>query len=69
MKNLIFGLLGAATLGAAALPASAQVVIHERPNGSVVVRPAYAEPAYRYHHHAHRVVWFDRFGRRHVEWR
>jgi hypothetical protein len=77
MKKLIFGLLAAATVGAA-VPASAQVVIHERPDGQVVVRPAYAEPAYRYryddyrydrYYHAHRVVWFDRWGRRHVEWR
>lgn len=78
MKKLIFGLVTAATIAAAALPASAQVVIRERPNGTVVVRPAYSEPAYRYrygygygdrHHHHRRVVWFDRWGHRHVEWR
>ncbi len=77
MKKLVFGLLAAATLGAAALPAAAQgVVIREDHRGDVVVRPAgvYAERHYygygydRYHH-AHRVVWFDRWGHRHVEWR
>ncbi len=67
MKKLVFGLLAAASIGAA-LPASAQVIVRERPNGSVVVHPAYAAPAYRHHHH-HRVVRFDRFGHRHVEWR
>ena len=80
MKKLILGALAVATLGAAALPASAQVVVRERPNGTVVVRPAYSEPAYRYrddrgygygyrHNHHRRVVWFDRWGHRHVEWR
>ena len=70
MKKLIFGLLAAASV-AAALPASAQVVIREHRNGYVTVRPAYAEPAYRFHrhHHRERVVWFDRWGHRHVEWR
>lgn len=66
MKKLIFGLLAAATVGAA-LPAAAQVVVAERPYGAVVVRPAFVVPPYR--HHLHRVVWFDRWGRRHVEWR
>ena len=70
MKKLVFGLLAAATVGAAALPAAAQgVVIGENRHGAVVVRPAYAEPAYRFRHHHHRVVWVDRFGHRHVEWR
>jgi hypothetical protein len=64
MKKLIFGLLAVASIGAA-LPASAQVVVRERPNGSVVVRPAYAAPPYRHHHHRH--VWVDRYGHRH--WR
>lgn len=79
MKKLVFGLLAAATLAGAALPAAAQgVVIRENRYGEVVVRPAgvYAERryygydgyGYRYHH-AHRVVWFDRWGYRHVEWR
>jgi len=72
MKKLIFGVLAAATVGAVALPAAAQVVVRERHNGTVVVRPAYSEPAYRIHryrHHRERVVWFDRWGHRHVEWR
>jgi hypothetical protein len=54
----------------------AQVVVRERHNGTVVVRPAYSEPAYRYrddrgyrNHHRHRVVFVDRWGHRHVEWR
>jgi hypothetical protein len=69
MKKVIFGLLAAATVGAAALPAAAQgVVIRENRHGNVVVRPAYAAPAYRVHHR-HRVVWFDRYHHRHVEWR
>jgi hypothetical protein len=84
MKKLVFGLLAAATVVGAALPAAAQgVVIRENRYGNVVVRPAgvYAERQYyggydrgygygygRYHH-AHRVVWFDRWGHRHVEWR
>ncbi|MEI9889587.1 MAG: hypothetical protein WDN45_02165 [Caulobacteraceae bacterium] len=68
MKKLIFGLLAVATVAAAALPASAQVVVRER-HGNVVVRPAYAAPVYRSYHHRHRVVFFDRWGHRHVEWR
>jgi hypothetical protein len=81
MKKLVFGLLAAATLGAAALPAAAQgVVIRENRYGNVVVHPTgvyenrryygagYGYDRYRYHH-AHRVVWFDRWGHRHVEWR
>jgi len=80
MKKLIFGMLAAASV-AAALPASAQVVVREHRDGRVTVRPAYSEPAYRYHyrdndrgygygrHHRHRVVWFDRWGHRHVDWR
>jgi hypothetical protein len=66
MKKLIFGLLAAATVGAA-VPAAAQVVIREHRDGAVTVRPAAVYPAYRHHHH--RVVWFDRFHHRHVEWR
>jgi hypothetical protein len=77
MKRLIFGLLAAASIGAVALPASAQVVVREHRNGAVTVRPAYSEPAYRHHyrdhyrghHYRHRVVWFDRWGHRHVDWR
>ena len=77
MKKLVFGLLAAATLAGAALPAAAQgIVIGENRHGNVVVRPAgvyegrryYGYDRYRYHH-AHRVVWFDRWGHRHVEWR
>jgi hypothetical protein len=63
MKKLVFGLLAAATIGAA-VPASAAVVVHERPNGTVVVR--HVGPV---RHHLHRVVWFDRHGHRHVAWR
>ena len=63
MKKLVFGLLAAATLGAA-VPASAAVVVHERPNGAVVV--THGRPV---HHHPHRVVWVDRHGHRHVSWR
>ena len=70
MKKLILGLLVVASV-AVALPASAQVVVREHRNGAVTVRPAYSEPAYRVHryNHRHRVVWFDRRGHRHVEWR
>jgi hypothetical protein len=68
MKKLIFGLLAAATLGSAALPAAAQVVVREHRDGAVTVRPAHVAPAYRVHHR-HRVVWFDRHGHRHVTWR
>ena len=63
MKKLVFGLLAAAALGAA-VPAFADTVIHERPNGTVVVREA--GPV---RHHLHRVVWLDRHGHRHVAWR
>lgn len=83
MKKLVFGLLAAATLGAAALPAAAQgVVIRENRYGNVVVHPTGVYEGRRYYgydrgygygygryHHAHRVVWFDRWGHRHVEWR
>ena len=78
MKKLVFGLLAAATVVGAALPAAAQgIVIGENRHGNVVVRPAgvYAERHYYRHggydryHHARRVVWFDRFGHRHVSWR
>jgi len=62
MKKLVFGLLAAATIGAA-VPAAADTVIHERPNGAVVVRHGPAR------HHLHRVVWIDRHGHRHVTWR
>lgn len=64
MKKLVFGLLAAATLGAA-LPAAAATVVHERPNGTVVVK--HVKPAH--HHRLHRVVWVDRHGHRHVAWR
>ena len=63
MKKLAFGLLAAATIGAA-VPASAATVVHERPNGTVVV--THVRPI---HHHLHRVVFFDRHGHRHVAWR
>ena len=73
MKKVISGLVAAATLGAAVLPASAQVVVRERRDGAVVVRPAYGAPVYREGfrggHHRHRVVFVDRWGHRHVEWR
>ena len=85
MKKVILGLLAAATVGATVAPvaASAQgVVIRENRYGNVVVRPAgvyvdrgYYNRGYGYdrgyygHHRAHRVVWFDRWGHRHVEWR
>jgi hypothetical protein len=62
MKTLILGLLTAATLGAAVLPASAAVIVAERPNGAVVVRDVHR-------HHLHRVVVFDRFHHRRVIWR
>ena len=60
MKKLMFGLLAAATVGAA-VPAAADVVVHERPNGTVVV--------HHLHRHLHKVVWVDRHHRRHVAWR
>ena len=63
MKKLVFGLLAAASIGAA-VPASAATVVHERPNGTVVVR--HVGPTHR---HLHRVVWVDRHGHRHVTWR
>ncbi|HEY4031260.1 MAG TPA: hypothetical protein VGM25_13000 [Caulobacteraceae bacterium] len=63
MKTLVFGLLAAAALGAA-VPASAAVVVHERPNGTVVVR--HVTPV---HHRLHRVVWVDHHGHRHVAFR
>ena len=67
MKKLIFGLLAAATIGAA-LPAAAEpVVIREGPHRTVVVHPAGHVVVVR--HHRHRVVWFDRHHHRHVEWR
>jgi hypothetical protein len=73
MKKFVFGLLAAATLGSVALPAAAQVVIRENRHGDVVVRHddhrRYGGDRYERHHRAHRVVWFDRRGHRHVEWR
>ena len=75
MKKLIFGIAAAATL-AAALPAAAQgIVIGENRHGAVVVRPAGVYEGRGYYgprhgrHHLHRVVWFDRWGHRHVDWR
>ena len=62
MKNLVFGLLAVATIGAA-LPAAAETVVRERPNGTVVVK--HVAP----HRHLHRVVWVDHHGHRHVSWR
>ena len=59
MKKLIFGVLAVATIGAA-VPAFAETVVRERPNGTVVVRHV---------HHRHRVVWVDHHGHRHVSWR
>lgn len=61
MKKLVFGLLAAATIGAA-VPAAADTIIHERPNGTVVVR-------HGPRHHLHRVVVIDRHGHRHFVWR
>lgn len=58
MKTLICGLLTVAAIGVA-LPAAAETVVRERPNGTVVVR----------HVHHHRVVWFDHHGHRHVSFR
>jgi len=72
MKTFILGALTAVSLGAVALPASAQgIVIGENRHGNVVVRPAGVyEGRYHYRHHYrdyHRHVWFDRWGHRH--WR
>ena len=64
MKKLVFGLLAAATIGAAVPASAAPVMVHERPNGTVVV--THVQPI---HHRLHRVVWFDRHGHRHVAWR
>ncbi len=61
MKKLVFGLLAAATIGAA-VPAAADTIVHEGPHGTVVVRHA---PR----HHLHRVVVIDRHGHRHLVWR
>jgi hypothetical protein len=63
MKKLVFGLLAAAAIGAA-VPASAETIVHERPNGTVVVN--HLGPV---HHRLHRVVWFDHRGHRHMAWR
>jgi hypothetical protein len=63
MKKLVFGLLATAVIGAA-VPASAATVVHERPNGTVVV--THVQPI---RHRLHRVVWFDRHGHRRVAWR
>jgi hypothetical protein len=65
MKKLIFGLLAVATLGAAALPASAQIVVGENHRGNVVVRAPGIAIGHRHHHH--RVAYYDRFHHRH--WR
>jgi len=62
MKKLVFGLLAAAAIGAA-VPASAATIVHERPDGTVVVRHV------PNHHRLHRVVWVDHHGHRHVAWR
>lgn len=64
MKKLVFGLLSAATIGAA-VPAAADPVIHARPDGTVVVTH---ERTIR-HHRLHRVVVIDRHGHRHFVWR
>jgi hypothetical protein len=84
MKKVILGLLAAATVGVTVAPvaASAQgVVIRENRRGDVVVRPAgvYVDRGYYgrdrgygygyRHHYGHRVVWFDRWGHRHIDWR
>ncbi len=76
IKKIILGLAAVAAIGGA-VPASAQVVIRENRHGDVVVRPAgvYVGGRYDRHdrferrHHRHRVVYFDRFGHRHVTWR
>ncbi len=68
MKKIILGLMAAASLGVA-LPASAQVVVREHRDGAVTVRPAGVVVERPVYHHRHRVVWFDRFHHRHVEWR
>jgi hypothetical protein len=61
MKKLVFGLLAAATIGAA-VPAAADTIVHEHANGTVVVRHV---PR----HHLHRVMVVDRHGHRHFVWR
>ena len=79
IKKIVLGLAAIAAISAA-VPASAQVVIRENRRGDVVVRPAGAYVDHRFdrrdrfdrferRHHRHRVVYFDRFGHRHVTWR
>ena len=68
MKKIVLGLMAAASLGVA-LPASAQVVVREHRDGAVTVRPAGVVVARPAIHHRHRVVFYDRFHHRHVEWR
>ena len=79
IKKIVLGLAAIAAISAA-VPASAQVVIRENRRRDVVVRPAGAYVDHRFdrrdrfdrferRHHRHRVVYFDRFGHRHVTWR
>ncbi len=67
MKKIILGLVAVAAIGAA-VPASAQIVVRENRHGDVVVRQA-GVVEHRGFHHRHRVVYFDRWHHRHVEWR